>query len=284
MVVYLDVIFLENFFMNLIIILTVSICMKLGAKVWRMILAAAFGAIFYILEFFIIWITWFEFLLGAALVVISFVFHGIKAFLKQLCLLYFISFAFGGISFGLMNVLNREGYSIFDGAIVGNFNLSWLIVAVIIGFVLSIIVIRRRAKHVLADVTISVGGREADAKILLDTGNLLKEPYENRPVMIIQKDVASNILDSVIMDRLHDILRGAEVLPIGMFYIPYRSLGKEYGYLLGFKPDFVRLKGDSKKYTNLVIGICEDVICETGAYSGIFGLDTFDGGVCYEYC
>ena len=102
--------------------------------------------------------------------------------------------------------------------------------------------------------------------------------------MIIQKDVASNIFDNVIMDRLHDILRGAEKLPIGMFYIPYRSIGKEYGYLLGFKPDFVKLKGDNKKYTNLVIGICEDIICETGAYSGIFGLDTFVGGVCYEYC
>ena len=56
------------------------------------------------------------------------------------------------------------------------------------------------------------------------------------------------------------------------------------GNLLGFSPDFVTLKGKNKKYSDLVIGICEDVICENGEYAGIFGLDTFDGGVCYEYC
>ena len=50
------------------------------------------------------------------------------------------------------------------------------------------------------------------------------------------------------------------------------------------KPDFVMLSGSDKRYFDLVIGVCEDVICENGRYSGIFGLDTFDGGVCYEYC
>lgn len=56
------------------------------------------------------------------------------------------------------------------------------------------------------------------------------------------------------------------------------------GYLLGIKPDYVTINGDSKRYTDLVIGICDETICQNGTYSGIFGLDTFDGGVCYEYC
>ena len=68
-----------------------------------------------------------------------------------------------------------------------------------------------------------------------------------------------------------------------MFFIPYRSIGNNSGYLIGIKPDYVLLRDSGKKYSDIVIGICEDVICENGAYSGIFGLDTFDGGVCYEY-
>lgn len=225
MVVYLDVVFLENFFMDLVILLAVGVCMKVGGKVWRICLAACTGAIFYILQFFVVWITWLQFLIGAFMVVISFGFSGIRILLKQLCLFYFVSFVFGGVSFGLMSCLNHGKFSIFDGAVVGNFSLAWIVLASIVGFILVLIVLRRKAKHVLVDVVISVGGREANARILLDTGNLLKEPYGGRPVMIVQKDAIRDIFDDVLIDRFHDILEGRDNIPIGMFFIPYRSLG-----------------------------------------------------------
>ncbi len=63
-------------------------------------------------------------------------------------------------------------------------------------------------------------------------------------------------------------------LPIGMFIIPYKSIGNQSGYLLGFKPDYIILKGNEKKVLkDVVIGICEDTLSENNLYSGIFGLE-----------
>ncbi len=62
--------------------------------------------------------------------------------------------------------------------------------------------------------------------------------------------------------------------------IPYKSIGNEKGMLLGFKPDYIILNGDEKKYIeNSVIGICNEVLSSNNVYSGIFGLEILKEGV-----
>lgn len=225
MTVYLDVVFLENFFMDFIILMTVGVCINCREKIWRILVSSCVGATFYILELFIYWITWFQFLLGAVMILISFGFHGVKRFFKLLCLFYLISLLFGGISFWIVNLINAGKLCIIDGAIIGKFNIAWIICGVVIGIMLAIIVLRRRYKHVVVDVVISVSGKEAKTKILLDTGNLLREPYQGKPVMIVEKSVVKDILDSQILNSFNDISTGNSLLQAGMFLIPYKSLG-----------------------------------------------------------
>lgn len=67
---------------------------------------------------------------------------------------------------------------------------------------------------------------------------------------------------------------------MGMFIIPYKSIGNENGMLLGFKPDYVIFYDDEKKYIeNSVIGICNEVLSCNNVYSGIFGLEILKEGV-----
>ena len=69
---------------------------------------------------------------------------------------------------------------------------------------------------------------------------------------------------------------GKHVIPVPTF-----ELKKDFsGFLLGIKPDFVALKKNGKKFYNVVIGICDENMSETKSYSGIFGLETLDEGVC----
>ena len=71
------------------------------------------------------------------------------------------------------------------------------------------------------------------------------------------------------------LLNGKKDVPIGMFLIPYKSIGNENGILLGFKPDYVVMKSDEKIYVeNSVIGLSNNKI-----YSGIFGLEILKEGV-----
>lgn len=225
MTVYLDVVFLENFLMDFIILMTVAVCINCHEKIWRILISSCVGAAFYILEFFVYWITWFQFLLGAVMILISFGFHSIKRFIKLICLFYLISLLFGGISFWLMNLINAGKFNIIDGAIIGDFNIAWIICGVVVGIILAIIVLRRRYKHVVVNVVISVSGKEAKTKILLDTGNLLREPYQDKPVMIVEKKVFKGIIDNQILNSFFDISKDNCKLLTGMFLIPYKSLG-----------------------------------------------------------
>lgn len=76
------------------------------------------------------------------------------------------------------------------------------------------------------------------------------------------------------------IITGKVSVPLGMFLIPYRSLGNSSAFLLGIKPTYVKETDSKKIYTDLVIGVCNENISENNSYSGIFGLETLDGGVC----
>lgn len=62
--------------------------------------------------------------------------------------------------------------------------------------------------------------------------------------------------------------------------IPYKSIGNESGMLLGFKPDYIILNDDEKKYIdNSVIGVCNESLSSNNIYSGIFGLEILKEGV-----
>lgn len=69
-------------------------------------------------------------------------------------------------------------------------------------------------------------------------------------------------------------------MPIGMFMIPYKSIGNESGMLLGLKPDYIILNEDEKIFIeNSVIGVCNEALSSNKIYSGIFGLEILKEGV-----
>lgn len=214
MVVFLDVVLVENFVLDLLVLLAVGVCLRGGFRFWRVCLAALLGAVFYVLEFVVVWFTWIQWIISCLMVVVSFGFSGIKRFVWQVCLFYFVSFAFGGVSFGMMCLLNRNGFGVVDGAFVGNFNLIWVMLAAFMGFAWVVVVLKRKSRHVIEDVIISVGGRVVGVKVLLDTGNLLREPYGNRPVLIVEKRAVRDILDDGVWDSFHEVLSGELDLPV----------------------------------------------------------------------
>lgn len=284
MVIYLDIIFLENSIMNILILLSMRGVLKNKKSIWRIILSAMVGALFYIIEFVISWISFIQVLIACLILIIAFGYSNIRTFFKQVCLFYFISLLFGGTSFWIMNLASNGKYSIHDGIIVGNFNLFFITISGIASLFLTAKFLNKKMRHVISSMVIILNGKKVLVNVLLDTGNLLREPYQNRPVLIIEKRALSGIVTDEVISCYHDIIMGKIKIPKGMFFIPYKSLGNSCGYLLGVKPDSIISKDTGQKCDNVVIGICDDIICENGRYSGIIGLDIFEGGMCYEYC
>lgn len=280
MTIYLDVVFIENFVMNLSVILSEAVLLNSLNKLIRKIGSALIATAYYILTLIFPKFSGFQVFVGILIIFIAFRPRNLKLLIKQVFLFYFINFVFAGTSFALICAFNKGKFSIFNGVVVGNFSVFKVFLAVIIAIIMLIYFFRKRSKHVFKDVVISISGKVKEIRLLLDTGNLLREPYTGKPVMIVEKSALKNVIDEELFNDLEKMLKGGEIIPDGMFLIPYRSLGNSLGFLLGIKPDFVTLKKNGKKFCNVVIGICNENISETKSYSGIFGLETLDEGVC----
>ena len=106
MTIYIDIIFLENLFMNYIILFASGIIVKAPTKILRFSLASGLGSIYAIASYtskmemyssLILRIT-----LSVLMTYIAFNPKRVKELFKQLVIFYLTSFTFGGVAFFLL--------------------------------------------------------------------------------------------------------------------------------------------------------------------------------------
>jgi len=97
----------------------------------------------------------------------------------------------------------------------------------------------RQLSSYLGHVTIRMDGKTLTIPALLDSGNTLRHPVNNWPVVVVQRDVAARLFAGNLLSWLDDPLS----LPppdwetqIGL--IPYKSVGGQ-GFLAAVRPDQV---------------------------------------------
>lgn len=106
MTIYIDLIFLENIFMNSIIIYATAIILKKEIKILRIlcgsIIGAIYACIYYISNMEIYSNILLKIILSLVIVYISFNSKGLKGFCRELLIFYLTSFTFGGVTFALL--------------------------------------------------------------------------------------------------------------------------------------------------------------------------------------
>lgn len=207
MTVYLDVVFLENFVMNLVIILSEAVLLGGFKKFFRKFIASIILSAFYIATLFYAEVAMFQIVAALIAVWVSFEPKSIKKLLKELLLFYFINFIFGGLSFAMVSLFNDGRVTVLDGILVSDFSAFKVLMCGVLGAFLVVFFLKKKRGHVFKDITIGLRGKEAIVKVLLDTGNLLREPYTGKPVIIVEKDAAKEIIDGDIVSDFQEIIK-----------------------------------------------------------------------------
>lgn len=299
MTVYLDIIFIENILMNYIIIFASGIVIKSEIKKIRIFSASCIGALYTIIMYLnIIPISAnfiMKIILSFVIVYIAFKPKSIMKLLKNVLIFYLVSFVFGGCVFALMYFVQPQLAHMKNGVFVGSYPLKVGIIGGGIAFIIVQIGFRiaktkLEKNNVIYNIEVFINKNSVTIKGLLDTGNLLKDPITGFPVIIIEhkslysiipKEVLNNI-DKIIggeTDELTNNLEFSEI--ISRFrIIPFSSIGKQNGLLLGIKADSVNIILDEqiKNIGNVIIGIYDKSFTKNGMYSAIFGLDILEGG------
>lgn len=291
--IYIDIVLLENLLMNYIILYATSIIAKSKVKILRIFISSLIGAIYAIL----IYITnipilsnlWLKILLSITMVVISFNTKDIKTLLKQILLFYLTSFVFGGVSLSLIHFINPKNILSFKDINVEENTLKIIILGGIIGFFIVTIAFKMvktkiSKKDMFCNIKIRLNNKEIETIAMIDTGNLLKEPITDIPVIVVEHTLLYDCMPKEILNNLEKILCGnLDDIPENirneyiskLKVIPYASLGKQNGMLIGIKPEFVKIKKDEEEIVKnkVIIGIYNKSLTKRGEYRALLGID-----------
>ena len=195
MKIYVDLVILLNFFLDFLLLLSVSLILKRNASIKRVILGALTGGLsimflFISVSSFALFII--KILIAIIMILITFSYKDFKYTINNLIYLYLLSIILGGFLYYVNNELSYKNVGlIFFHKGIG---INWLLIIILSPIVISIYVIRSRklkeeySKRYEVEITF-LNNKKALLTGYLDTGNNLFDPYKKRPVIIIDKSV-----------------------------------------------------------------------------------------------
>lgn len=188
------------------------------------------------------------------------------------------------MAFALLYFVSPQDILLQDGVLIGTYPMKIILAGGILGFIIITISFknikgRLNKKDMFCNITLNSSNKKTKITAIIDTGNFLRDPITKIPVIVVEKDKLNELLPEIILDNVTNIINGKNV-ELGEYAskiraIPFKSLGKENGLLLGIKMDEVEVDYQDTNYQikNVIIGIYNGTLSRNGKYSGLIGLD-----------
>ena len=292
MTIYVDVVLLENIVMNYIILLATGIILRTKIKHLKIIIASVLGAIYsvvaYISDLKIYSSLFIKLLLSVIIVYIAYNPQNLKKLFKCILIFYLTSFAFGGAAFALIYILKPQEILMRNGLFLGTYPLKTIILGAIIAFLViitafSIVKSKISKKDMFCEIEIELNKTKIKTRAMIDTGNMLKDPITNMPVVVVEKSLLYECMPKEILNNLENIIGGDfEKVPENirneyiskLKLIPFSSLGKQNGMLIGIKPKYLKITQDEEENIkeNVIIGIYTKSLTKKGEYRALIGM------------
>jgi len=291
MTLYADLLFLVNFIMNGFVLWVVSKVLRQKRKTRWLVFGSAIMALLYTFLLIIEPLRFLNIALASVVilatgVMIAFYPNGVKHFLRLMLTAYGITFAVGGLGMALFYLTDLPYAIYYIAADLEGFRraVSWQLVLVgtvtsygLIKLTLKLIEHQTIKRQLLMGIMVTMNEKYIYFDALVDTGHSLKEPLTQSPVIVAEFEQVQEFLPEGLRGLFNDkqennlagLLEGKE----GSFYqrirmIPFTSIGKSSGMLIGFRPDKVMVGTDTSRH-DIVIGIYNDRLTKDGRYQGL---------------
>lgn len=271
MVVYADVLLVLNWWIDFLLLLGVRYLVGEGSPSWRLALGALAGSLSCFVLFLPPLPVWLSLLLklltAAAMIRLSFRWRDRRLFMRQLLWLFGLSAGLAGVSGALYFFAAPPGFYVFNGVVyyaapplllvgltVACYGLLWALDKFL----------RRRAPAGRCyTVQVFHDGRRVRFLCLYDSGNHLTEPFTNRPVLVAERVVISELLP------VPASAEELETADAAWRLIPYDTLGGT-GLLPAFLPERVTVKaGGTERQVDCYVAVCDRL--GRGEYRGLLG-------------
>ncbi|WP_289354980.1 sigma-E processing peptidase SpoIIGA [Paenibacillus sp. S-12] len=269
---------------------------------WRLAAAAGLGtvyaAVLFIPTYPILYTYVGKLLLSILMIILAFGFHNAGYFLKNVGVFYFSAFVIAGGAFGLQYLLqDARAWSLSHQAsqwIAAHrtsfqAGIGFLIVALPASYALFRLVWRHSARQQqvvkqLVQLDIYIGDTIRQCTGLVDTGNHLRDPLGGAPVVVTEARLWEGIFPAEWLNRLRseqpfDMLQswtgtgeaGAILDESRLRLIPYRGVNRDMQWMIGLRPDSIRIRTESETYVSkkVIIGLDMGTLSHDGAFQAI---------------
>ncbi len=291
--VYVDIVFLVNFGVDFFILWLTGKLTALKKGIARLLLGAFFGAL-YSLAIFLpgggtLASGYAKVACSVIMLLLAFAPFSWRVFFKGMALMYLVSFAVGGCVVAFVYLVDNSAYGlqVINGAGILQTGLSYhlllagMIVVMVSGWYgVHYINKNQLGRNLLYSLTIAVLQKKVTIKALLDTGNQLSEPFTKKPVVIVEAKYLQDVLPQDVVKALarnDDFFlqavqeKSAQEWVPRFCMIPYSSVGRENGLLLGIRPDYIEINKGGKRVIkrDVIVGLVGRAINKEGRYQAI---------------
>lgn len=295
MEIYLDIVILENIVINYLILLVTSRFSKNRTSSLRLFLGSVAGAAYLVLMILLpdtkVYATLLsKFLLSVGMVAITFSFRKLSVLLKTLALFYATTFIFAGAAFALM-FFSKDWGIIRNGVLITPLSFidakwSELLLAVAVALIIfRVIWDALQSKFIkeklLVNISIAMGNKSIELPALVDTGNSLHDPLTKLPVVVVEfsaiKDLLPDDIKSIFeQNNENDLNSVTSTISSSNWFtrfrlIPFKSLGRENGMMIGFRPDYIEIGADEgkKDIRDVIVGIYNRTLSANEQYRAL---------------
>lgn len=309
MIIYIDLIFLVNLFIDAVVLVITAWMRKLRPVWWRTLMSAFIGALYVVMMFVpelsFLFTFLIKFALSVIMLLVSFGFGSLQRYLRTMGAFYVVNFVAAGGILGVHYLLQNTGelfngiWYTASGGLSFELKVGFWFVLCVFGLVLMLFRIVQSTKHrsermtdFLGEVRVQIGGVEVECTGLLDTGNQLTDPLTRTPVMVMEASLWKDYLPSSWENRLSEGQADMLVMELDdecfkwydrLRLVPYRGINKSTSFMLALKPDEVQvtLNGIRSVHRRVLIGLDGGTLSAEGRYRAIIHPDLTAGDAGY---
>lgn len=245
--IYVDVILIENFVINLFLLTVTFKIMHMEYKKIMIYISATIGSLYTLTmvidEAKFLTIVPIQILMAFVMIYIATINRQLKIVIKLVGIFILLSFLLAGITFGF--AITQNEYRLTENFVISSYSIKYIMLSlmalyIVVARVAEYLKERGIISNLYYDISMKVKDKTVLVRGFLDTGNELREPISNLPCIIVEQEY----------------LRELQFSMENTYYINYSTIG-ESGKLQGFKCDELRIKSKNDNWKKIDAIICK---------------------------
>lgn len=247
MYIYADILIITNIYVDFLLIRSAAAITHSPLKTGRVIAAAVIGGFFSLAIFLPRSLSFLlaplKLISSGVIVLTAFRFENASYFFRRILVFYICAFVYGGLGTGLAYLTGGRFITSRNGIIYADFSMPALVISSIAAFI-SIGIYRRLSdcqNGGIYTVIVSDGGKTVSFKAMADTGNILRDSFTGKYVIVCPRNVLIGLYGMV--PDYESVAAGKSKLGKRWRLIPYSTVSSS-GMIAVICPMDVCIKND----------------------------------------